>query len=123
MRKKKYRYPEYPKLRKNRLIKLQQTKCSCEVCGNPAKFIHHIDEDKGNHDISNLAVLCRNCHWVIHSEEGKDICHTNKSKYSEIYGINMSEIAKDCGLSVYEIKKLHNTGTLKDFLEKNKKSV
>jgi hypothetical protein len=38
-----------------------RTCCVCRVLGKPIQ-IHHIDENPNNHAISNLAVLCRDCH-------------------------------------------------------------
>src|SRR3989338_5189677 len=38
-----------------------RTCCVCRVPGKPIQ-IHHIDENNANHDILNLAVLCRDCH-------------------------------------------------------------
>ena len=37
---------------------------TCCVCRVPGKSIqiHHIDENNRNHDVTNLAVLCRDCH-------------------------------------------------------------
>jgi len=38
-----------------------RTCCVCRVKGKPVQ-IHHIDDDKSNNDIKNLAVLCFDCH-------------------------------------------------------------
>jgi hypothetical protein len=35
--------------------------CVCRITGKPIQ-IHHIDDDPSNHDASNLAVLCLECH-------------------------------------------------------------
>lgn len=35
-------------------------------------LVHHIDEQKGNHDPSNLILLCRRCHQFVHA--GKVAC-------------------------------------------------
>ena len=35
---------------------------TCQLCGEPAKTVHHIDYDKHNNDPSNLILLCRSCH-------------------------------------------------------------
>lgn len=38
-----------------------RTCCVCRVKGKPVQ-IHHIDGNKNNHDINNLAILCFDCH-------------------------------------------------------------
>lgn len=40
----------------------------CEWCGTPnGKDIHHIDHDPLNNEISNLARICRRCHYRHHN--------------------------------------------------------
>lgn len=42
----------------------------CEVCGQRAVDIHHIDgRGKGKDVISNLIALCRKCHNAAHGLE------------------------------------------------------
>jgi hypothetical protein len=45
---------------------------TCCVCREPAKpiQIHHIDDDPTNHDLSNLAVLCLECHEATQIKGG-----------------------------------------------------
>jgi hypothetical protein len=41
----------------------------CSICGydnEHALEVHHIDEDRSNNDITNLKVLCANCHTLTH---------------------------------------------------------
>ena len=42
----------------------------CEICGfaddQDALVVHHKDMDRTNNDISNLAIICANCHMVLH---------------------------------------------------------
>ena len=43
--------------------------CRCSKCGftNVAALeVHHIDRNRDNNDISNLVVLCANCHRIEH---------------------------------------------------------
>lgn len=44
---------------------------SCCICGysdqQDALVVHHIDMDRTNNNIQNLAVICANCHACIHS--------------------------------------------------------
>ena len=39
----------------------------CEVCGNKAVDIHHIDINRNNNNIENLIALCRRCHQDAHN--------------------------------------------------------
>jgi hypothetical protein len=42
---------------------------SCSICGFSnllALDVHHIDEDRTNNELSNLRVLCCNCHAITH---------------------------------------------------------
>ena len=57
----------------------------CEVCGQRAVDIHHIDgRGKGKDVISNLIALCRKCHNAAHGLEKtylhKDVIHKKKKK-------------------------------------------
>lgn len=47
----------------------ERTCCICRLRGKPIQ-IHHIDMDRNNNDIGNLAVLCLNCHSDAHSDSG-----------------------------------------------------
>lgn len=39
----------------------------CERCGNwEAIEVHHIDKNPRNNEISNLLLLCKDCHRAIH---------------------------------------------------------
>jgi 5-methylcytosine-specific restriction endonuclease McrA len=60
-------YPNHSLMKKNRLIKLKQTKCKCEVCGGKASVIHHLDGSMDNHKLENLSTLCPKCHVIIHT--------------------------------------------------------
>ena len=64
----------------------------CEVCGQRAVDIHHIDgRGKGKDVISNLIALCRKCHNAAHGLEKtylhKDVIHKFMKK-----SINMTNI-------------------------------
>jgi NAD-dependent dihydropyrimidine dehydrogenase PreA subunit len=46
-----------------------QEQVMCEVCGCPAKDLHHIKgRGKGKNIIENLCALCRDCHNKCHAE-------------------------------------------------------
>ena len=63
-------YPGYQSYKlKNKLVKagLKENKCECcgitEWNGKEVKFeLHHIDGDSSNNSLSNLQILCPNCH-------------------------------------------------------------
>ena len=41
----------------------------CAICGNCTKEVlevHHIDKNRDNNELSNLKVLCANCHILVH---------------------------------------------------------
>lgn len=44
----------------------------CVHCGHEDKRVlaaHHIDENHGNNDATNLAWLCYNCHFLVHHDK------------------------------------------------------
>lgn len=44
----------------------------CTYCGFDDKRVlaaHHIDENHGNNEASNLAWLCYNCHFLVHHDK------------------------------------------------------
>lgn len=68
-----------PKLRK-KLIEDGLKKEQCEICGLNEWMnkkipleLHHIDGDRYNNDLSNLQILCPNCHSLTpnHSKKNK----------------------------------------------------
>ena len=64
----------------------------CEVCGNPATDIHHIDArgmggSKEKDYIENLQALCRGCHIEYGDiTDLKDMLKKIHLKYMEVYG-------------------------------------
>jgi len=43
----------------------------CAICGDPADVAHHIDGDRDNNDVENLAPLCESCHGKVHASEDR----------------------------------------------------
>ena len=44
----------------------------CEMCKTlKAIYVHHIDHDRTNNDVSNFMFLCRGCHLIIHKKRTK----------------------------------------------------
>ncbi len=59
-------YPNHPLMRKQRRLKIKQTKGNCELCGEKGKHLHHKDKSKDNHTLENLLFLCVKCHFSLH---------------------------------------------------------
>ena len=77
------KYPYYATSQLNkRLIKegYKEQKCECcgmtEWLGEPIPLeLHHIDGNKQNHQLSNLQMLCPNCHSITDNFKSKNIKH------------------------------------------------
>lgn len=61
-----------------RLIKENVKKYKCEICGNSEWMgkpiplqLHHIDGEHTNNELSNLQILCPNCHAQTDNYAGK----------------------------------------------------
>ena len=68
-------YRNHYLMKKNRLfILIHHPKC--EYCGKFATEIHHKDEDKTNHNLSNLMAICCKCHRCHHSKFYKKFGYT-----------------------------------------------
>lgn len=63
----------YRKYRKRALEELPHKCNRCPYDDVRILIVHHIDRDRTNNDISNLEILCRNCHAEEHWEENG--CH------------------------------------------------
>ena len=89
-------YKNHSLMKRNRIAKLKEAGGRCEICNEPAKSIHHIDETKHNHEPFNLIVVCKACHCVLHS----DGCSSGpNSKFTRKYGMNLKEMAIRLDLS------------------------
>jgi len=108
-------YPNHYEMKKNRLIKLQQTKSRCEICNNRAYTIHHKDESVDNHSLKNLIVLCNSCHRIIHNS-GYKKNHT--SKFIRQYGMTLEKIADKLNINWGTCYKLHKQDKLTELLSK-----
>ena len=60
---------------------------SCCICQKPNSYrdIHHIDEDRTNNDVANLAVVCKECHTEIHAhrEFSRKLTPATVTKYRD----------------------------------------
>lgn len=105
-------YPDHSLMKRNRLVKLQQSKGRCEVCGKRAYQIHHIDESRNNHTLENLVVVCNHCHGILHTGR------TNKTtKYIRKYGKSAKEMALQFGCSTGTITHLDRSRKLEGVLK------
>jgi 5-methylcytosine-specific restriction endonuclease McrA len=58
------------RLRAERLIKKLGIPKVCMLCKNTYKVeIHHVNKDVNNNNLSNLQILCKNCHAKHHAKE------------------------------------------------------
>lgn len=120
-----FTYDIYDKLRKgiktnnhklkNKLIEIGLKEEKCEICGitkwfgQPVKFhLHHKDGDHYNNELSNLQILCPNCHSMTdnYGVYNSDRYKENKGKY----------YCKICGK---ELKRKRKTGLCEECYKNN----
>jgi len=113
-------YPDHAQLKRNRLERLKQSGNKCEVCGGEAFCVHHIDGSVDNHDLDNLAVLCRPCHKILHNgrTEKNFSVRPKTSKYTREYGMTLREMTERFGGSPSVYYKLHREGKLHQVIDK-----
>ena len=77
------KYPNYPTSKLNkRLINEGIKERKCECCGNTKWLgspivleLHHIDSNRTNNNLSNLQLLCPNCHSITDNFKSKKLKH------------------------------------------------
>ena len=72
-RKKELKYKWLDKLFKSIL---ERDNHKCQICGEGANFIHHIDKDNFNNNPNNLISICSKCHLELHRPEDLSFLHT-----------------------------------------------
>jgi len=94
-------YINHADLKRARLDKLKLSSGKCEICGDKASLVHHIDGTKENHSQENLAALCVTCHWAVHSTDtrNRNYSHTKTTKYVRIFGKTLTELGKEFNVS------------------------
>jgi len=107
-------YPNHGQMKRNRLIKLKEADGKCEVCGSDAYCIHHLDGSRDNHELENLAVVCRKCHGILHTAGERANSNT---KYVRLYGLTCRQMSEKYGGTSSRYHYLHIHNRLKDFLE------
>jgi IS30 family transposase len=89
-------YPNHAEFKRKRKEILQQQD-KCVFCGGKAEQIHHLDGSKDNHSLENLVPVCTKCHLQLHSKIRNG--QKGKTKYKNIYGFNLDELAKGFNVS------------------------
>ncbi len=85
----KQNYPNHYELKVKRKAILEYYGHKCYLCNNEATQVHHIDENRGNHNVYNLVPLCHKCHRMVHKKENK-----NKNYFSNFKAPNALNIPK-----------------------------
>jgi len=122
-------YPNHIELKRARIEVLKRCKCKCEICGETAKIVHHINGDKSDHSLNNLIALCNNCHINLHRDENGKYIGGRPTKYGSMYGMPLREIARIFGVCPSTIhcwiknpeKKKWAEEKLKEYFEKGDK--
>jgi len=91
-------YPNHAEFKRARIEVLKKSKGKCEICGEPAKIVHHVDGEKSNHDINNLIALCWGCHEPLHCNNNGKSVKGRPTKYGSIYGMPLRELANIFGV-------------------------
>ena len=104
---------------KNRLFKYKLKDKKCEVCGleewngQPLAFeLHHIDGNRLNNELSNLQILCPNCHSQTNNYAGKKNVKNNKHTFKET--------VKNSGHVNIKSRKVIRPATYEDYLKELK---
>ncbi len=108
-------YPNHHIMKRNRLIRLKETKGLCEICERPARLVHHIDESMDNHAITNLSPLCDLCHHAIHHADSLN--GKGATKIIRLYGMSFADMARKYGETKSFYQTLHTNNKLNDFLK------
>ena len=107
-------YPDQHVMAKNRLVAFNNFKGRCVDCGGKAVVAHHIDFTKDNHDVANLAPLCKCCHGKRHSiNNGTNAKQWNVSRISvtvEMSGLPLYVISREARINKVALSRLLNDG-------------
>lgn len=108
----KYSYENHHLMKKNRLIKIkQQKKGKCEICGGNGKHVHHKDDNKTNHSLDNLILLCQKCHGRLH--KGRK---NSTSIWIRRYGFTQETLCKKLSCCYQTLRDWHKSGWINFFL-------
>jgi len=109
-------YPNHAEFKRMRLLVLKKSKGRCELCGERANIVHHIDGSKDNHSLNNLIALCSSCHRAIHAEDNGTENWKRTSKYIRKYGMSLRQMSEKYGGSPAFYSILEKKGQLQSFL-------
>ena len=106
---------ENSSLNKFNNYKLFHKKDYCEICNNKnSKLeIHHIDNDHGNNEITNLQTLCISCHKKEHYKMGRNKIGM-KGLYTELIGIDSISFLKNDDVFDVEMEAPNHTFVTKN---------
>ena len=94
-------YPNHADFKRARIEVLKRAKGKCEICGEPAMIVHHIDGNKANHSLDNLIALCRQCHEPLHITNEKEVTIKGRpTKYGKEFGMTLAEMAKKFDVTI-----------------------
>jgi len=104
-------YPNHYQMKKIRKQKLIEGNYICQLCGQKANEVHHIDKTKTNHNLDNLIILCHKCHMINFHRQKKQT-----SKFIRLYGNTVEDIKKILNKSYWQVYYLHKKDLLKSLL-------
>ena len=116
-------YPNHSEFKRARIKVLQRSKGKCEICGAPARLVHHIDGEKNNHSLDNLIALCTICHTPLHCDKNGKRVGGRPTKYGLIYGKSLYDIAEIFGVSYGAVYNWLHKPEKKKWLEEKLKEM
>jgi len=106
-------YPNHYKMKKMRLIVLEEANYTCHYCGKPTNQIHHKDQSKDNHSENNIVACCQSCN--LKGERSK----ISDSKYRRLYNKTLKELANELKVSIWTIRRKHKQGKLTAYIRQD----
>jgi len=111
---------------KHRQIAFNSFAKKCQICSYSKNIhVHHKDRNRKNNHISNLQVLCRRCHKLVHmnfygmNEKQKNIFIEmlknrvkNRNRRTPYSSITRNEVSKLTNYSFKKIEELKESGNL-----------
>lgn len=97
----KSRILRYPYLTKHIYQEIRSKNDKCEICGEDATQVHHMNFDRDDHSYSNLKILCIKCHRILHhktfsSHTNANLRHKNNGNYKGgLFGFDGAYLRKD----------------------------
>ncbi len=73
-----------------KILSRRTKELKCSLCGfedSRALAVHHVDKDRKNNSVENLAWLCHNCHFLIHHYDKELAVFTNIIKPLKFYKV------------------------------------